>query len=474
MQFPINEKEVEIFNLIKKAGKKLNVPTYIVGGYVRDRLLGRNIDQVDIDIVCVGSGIQLANQLAAMLSPKPKISIFERFGTAMFCYKGIDYEFVGARKESYSKDSRKPIVEDGSLDDDQKRRDFTINALAISLNDGNYLEIIDSFDGLADLENKIIRTPLNPDITFSDDPLRMMRAIRFACQLDYIITDDCMKAIARNAERIKIISKERIITEIEKFMTVPKPSQGWILLFKTNLLQYVFPELQAMAGVEAINNVYHKDNFYHTMKVLDNMAEKSNNLWLRWAALLHDIGKPQTKRFETNKWTFHGHDDLGAKMVPRIFNTLKLPTDARMRYVQKLVALHQRPIALTKETITDSAVRRIIFEASEDLEDLMLLCRCDITTRDLSKLERYLQNYDFLCQRIDEIESKDKIRNWQPPIDGQFIMDNFGLKPGPNVGILKNKIRDAILDGDISNNFDEAYQMLIGLAAELGLKPIQK
>jgi len=417
MLFDIKPFEREIFELIAEVSKDLGYPTYVVGGYVRDRLLSR--PSKDIDIVCVGNGIALAEAIADRLVPKPKVAVYKRFGTAMFLHGNLEVEFVGARRESYRFDSRKPTVEDGSLEDDQNRRDLTINALAVSLNSENYGEIIDPFNGLVDLENKLLRTPLEPGRTFSDDPLRMMRAIRFATQLGFTIDPVTFNAIKVYKERIHIISQERITIELEKIMKSPKPSIGFKLLFDSGLLDIVFPEVSALYGVDIKKGVGHKDNFYHTIKVVDNICRNTKNIWLRWAALLHDIAKPPTKRFDPKAgWTFHGHEVVGAKMVPRIFRKLKLPMDSKMKYVQKLVRLHLRPISLTKENITDSAIRRLLFDAGDDIDDLMILCEADITSKNKNKVKRYLENYEMVRLKLKEVEEKDQLRNWQPPVSG--------------------------------------------------------
>ncbi|MEZ4987597.1 MAG: HD domain-containing protein [Saprospiraceae bacterium] len=469
MVFDIQPNERKIFEVIRAAAEELGVPAYVVGGYVRDRLLAR--PSKDMDIVCVGSGIELAERVASRLHPKPRVATFKRFGTAMLKHQGMEIEFVGARKESYRFDSRKPIVEEGSLEDDQNRRDFTINALAVSLNDRDYGTILDPFDGLEHLEQKIIITPLEPGKTFSDDPLRMLRAIRFSCQLGFTIHPVTLSAISEFANRIRIISQERIATELNKILLSTKPSIGFKLLFDTGLLHIILPELAAMQGVEVKNGVGHKDNFYHTLQVVDQLSAKSNDLWLRWAALLHDIAKPVTKRFEKGiGWTFHGHEAVGAAMVPRIFGRLRLPLDHKMKFVQKMVQLHQRPISLTDEDITDSAVRRLLFEAGDDIDNLMQLCEADITSKNEAKVRLYLQNYEYLRQRLQEVEAKDHLRNWQPPISGELIMETFHIPPCKEVGIIKNAIREAILDGDIPNEYEAAFAFMAQKATELGLK----
>lgn len=471
MVFDIQPHEREIFMMIEQAAASLEMPTYVVGGYVRDRLLGR--PSKDMDIVCVGSGIQLAQEIAARLRPIPRVVVYKRFGTAMLKHKDLEMEFVGARKESYRADSRKPTVENGTLEDDQNRRDFTINALAVSLNSNSFGEIIDPFGGLHHLEQKLIKTPLSPDRTFSDDPLRMMRGIRFSTQLNFNIEPETFESIARNKNRLKIVSAERITTELNKILMSPKPSVGFKKLFDTGLLHVFFPEMTALYGVETRNGRSHKDNFYHTLEVVDNLSEKTDNLWLRWAAVLHDIAKPPTKRFEKGQgWTFHGHEALGASMVPRIFRRLRLPLDSQMKYVQKLVRLHLRPISLTKDNITDSAVRRLLFDAGEDIDDLMLLCEADITSKNPKKVRRYLENYEVVRKELRELENKDRIRNWQPPITGEVIMRTFNLKPCREVGLVKMAIREAILDGKISNDYDQAYAFMLKKGIELGLEAV--
>ena len=468
MVFNIKPYERKIFELIQLSAKELEYPVYVVGGYVRDRLLARESN--DLDVVCVGDGIALAEKLATKLIPTPYIAVYRRFGTAMIRHKDIEIEFVGARKESYSIDSRKPAVENGTLEDDQNRRDFTINALAVSLNEDDYGEIKDPFNGFHDLENKIIRTPLDPDKTFADDPLRMMRAIRFSTQLDFEIEAVTLKSISKNKHRISIVSKERISAELEKIILSDRSSKGFKLLFNTGLLHIIFPEMAALQGVEIRNNIGHKDNFYHTLEVLENVSKDSNNLWLRWAAILHDIAKPPTKRFDPELgWTFHGHEALGAAMVPRIFKKMKLPLDAKMKYVQKLVLLHLRPIALTNDKVSDSAVRRLLFDAGEFIDDLLTLCKADITSKNEGKVNRYKENYRVLHQKIKEVEEKDHLRNWQPPITGDDIMRIFKLPPSREVGILKTAIREAILDGVVNNNYDDAYAFMMQKARELNM-----
>jgi poly(A) polymerase len=457
-----------IFKAISIEAEKLNEEAFVIGGFVRDLLLGR--EDKDIDIVCIGSGIELAEKVAKTLNIR-KVSVFKSFKTAMFHYNDMEIEFVGARKESYRIDSRKPIVEDGSLEDDQNRRDFSINAMAISLSPHNYGDVLDPFDGISDLKNKILRTPLDPDITYSDDPLRMMRGIRFSTELGFKLEPASLKAIKRNSHRLKIVSTERIMVEFNRIMSARTPSVGLKLLFETNLLHQFLPELCNLHGVEERNGIRHKDNFFHTLQVIDNVAVMSNNLWLRWGALMHDIAKPDTKRFHPDSgWSFHGHEDRGAQMVPGLFKRLKLPMDHKMKFVQKLVLLHLRPIALTKEEATDSALRRLLFEAGEDLEDLMILCKADITSKNEVKVKRYLENYEKVKIRLGEVEQKDHIRYWQPPIDGAEIMKTFGIKPGPEIGLIKNAIKEAILEGEIPNEYSAAYNFMINRAKEIGLK----
>jgi poly(A) polymerase len=460
-----------IFKVIADAGGKLQVETYVVGGFVRDLLLRRRC--MDIDFVCVGSGMDLAEAAAKSLNPNINVSLFKNFGTAHFRYEDYDLEFVGARRESYNRDSRKPIVAEGTLEDDQNRRDFTINAMAISLNKANYGELIAPFGGLDDLNKGIIRTPLDPDITFSDDPLRMMRAIRFATQLNFYIEEKTLEAIARNKERIRIISQERITDELNKIILCRKPSIGFRLLEETGLLAVILPEMQKLKGVETVDDKSHKDNFYHTLQVLDNITFSTHDLWLRWAAILHDIAKPATKRFEDGVgWTFHGHEVAGSKWVSRIFKNMKLPLGPEMKFVQKMVYLHLRPIALTKEEISDSALRRLLFEAGDDIESLMKLCEADITSKNKAKVNRYLQRFETVRQKLKDVEERDSLRNFQPPVSGELIMQTFNISPSKEVGTIKDRIKEAILDGEIRNDYREAYDMMMRLGEELGLKAI--
>ncbi|MFT4537074.1 MAG: poly(A) polymerase [Saprospiraceae bacterium] len=457
----------KVFKAVSEAGQALDQPVYVIGGYVRDLILKRQ--SKDIDFVVAGSGLELARKTAEILGVK-KVQYYKNFGTAAFMYKDLELEFVGARKESYQRDSRKPIVEDGTLEDDQNRRDFTINAMAISLNPDNFGEVIDPFDGIGDLDRKAIKTPLDPDITYSDDPLRMMRAIRFSAQLNFKIDPASFDSIANNKDRIKIISQERIITELNKIILSKKPSVGFKILFSTGLLHHIFPEMAALQGVEVRNGKSHKDNFYHTIEVLDNICENTDNLYLRWAAIMHDIAKPPTKRFnDTAGWTFHGHEDKGSRMVPGIFKRLKLPLDANMKYVQKLVRLHLRPIALTKEEITDAALRRVLFDAGEDVDDLMTLCRADITSKNPEKVRRYLQRFSVVESKLKDVEERDQIRNWEPPITGEIIMKTFDIGPSRAVGLIKDSIKEAILDGDIDNNYDQAFAHMMAKAKEIGV-----
>ncbi len=456
-----------VFRRVGTVADRLSLETYVVGGYVRDLLLKRA--SKDVDFVCVGSGIELAEAVARELGPRVKVNVFRNFGTAQIAFEKHDLEFVGARKESYRSDSRKPIVEDGTLEDDQKRRDFTINAMAIALNEKNYGTLIDPFDGTGDLKRKIIRTPLDPNITFSDDPLRMMRAVRFASQLNFDIEADTFAALTSEAERLKIVSAERIIDELNKIIMSPVPSYGFKLLFHSGLLAQFFPEMVALHGVEYVGNQAHKDNFFHTLQVLDNVARVSDNLWLRWAAIMHDIAKPATKKFDkTHGWTFHGHEEKGARMTPAIFRRLKLPMDERMLFVQKLVRLHLRPIPLVRN-VTDSAIRRLLFEAGDDIDSLMKLCRADITSKNNEKVTRFLKNFDLVEKKMGEVEQKDHIRNFQPPVTGDEIIRMYNLPPGRIIGELKERIKDAILDGEIRNDREEALGLLRRIAAEKGL-----
>lgn len=455
-----------IFKTIANCANQLGVDAYVIGGFVRDIYLNRT--SKDIDIVTIGKGIELAELVHKQLGDQAHLSVFKNFGTAQVKLDDLEIEFVGARKESYDRHSRKPIVEDGSLTDDQNRRDFTINALAIGLSKSNYGQLLDSFNGIQDIEHKIIRTPLAPDITYSDDPLRMMRAIRFASQLNFVIEHESLLAITRNKERIAIVSKERITDELNKIILSPVPSVGFKLLFDTGLLHLIFPEMIKLHGVETIDGKSHKDNFYHTLEVLDNISKNTDNLWLRWAAILHDIAKPATKRFEPDHgWTFHGHEDKGARMVPKIFTELRLPLNEKMKYVQKLVLLHLRPIVLAKTEISDSAIRRVLFEAGDDVDDLMVLCEADITTKNPNKVKRYLQNFELVRAKLKELEEKDKIRNWQPPVSGEEIMSIFKLPPSKVVGDLKNALKDAILDGIIPNERKAAMAFLEAKAKEI-------
>ena len=470
MDITCTDKELFILKKVAGAAQELGMETYLVGGFVRDKLLGR--DSKDADFVCVGDGIALAQAVAQKINPVPKVDYFKNFGTAHIRVNDdFDIEFVGARKESYQSHSRKPSVEPGTIADDQDRRDFTINALAIGLNKDNYGKLVDPFDGLKDLKNKIIRTPLEPSQTFSDDPLRMMRGIRFATQLGFTIEETTWQGIIDNAHRIKIISQERITDELNKIIASVKPSLGFDLLYKSGLLQLIFPPMVELAGAEYKDGVGHKDNFYHTLQVLDNLAVKSDDLWLRWAAILHDIAKPATKKFEDGHgWTFHGHEVVGGRMVPKIFAKLKLPQNEKMRFVRKMVELHLRPISLTKENITDSAIRRLLFDAGDDFDSLMLLCEADITSKNKQKVKRFLENFQLVRQRCKEVEEKDHVRNWQPPVDGEMIMEMFGLPPSKPVGILKDALKDAMLDGIIPNTKEAAVDFVVEKAKSMGLE----
>jgi poly(A) polymerase len=469
MNICLNDK---IFETLSSVITTENVQAYVIGGWVRDCLLKRDHQDKDIDIVVIGNGIEIAKKVARKIHPGLKVSIFKNFGTAMFRNGDYEIEFVGARKESYDRGSRKPVVENGTLEDDQKRRDFTINALAISLNRESFGEFLDPFGGLDDLKKKIIRTPLEPDKTFSDDPLRMMRAVRFATQLNFTIEDKTFNSIKENAERIKIVSAERIVTELNKIILCQHPSKGFILLEKAGLLRIIFPELDNLKGVETKDGKAHKDNFHHSIKVLDNISKNTDNLWLRWAALLHDIAKPATKKYLPDTgWSFHGHEYIGSRMIPDIFRKLKLPLNEKMKYVQKIIDLHLRPIALSQEIVTDSAIRRLLFEAGDDIDDLMILCEADITSKNEAKKTKHLENFKVVRNKLREIEEKDALRNFQPPIDGSEIIRAFGIKPGKEVGIIKNAIREAILDGIIPNEHEAARQLMLNKGIEIGLIP---
>jgi putative nucleotidyltransferase with HDIG domain len=473
MDIHCSPKEEELLHKVAEAAAELNMPCYLTGGFVRDKILNRLTK--DADFVCVGEGPVLAQKVAEKFFPLPKVNYFKNFGTAQFkLADGFDLEFVGARKESYRSTSRNPDVLPGSIADDQNRRDFTMNAMAISLNRDDYGKLVDPFGGVEDLENKIIKTPLDPNITFSDDPLRMMRAVRFATQLGFSIEPNTLRAIKDQSSRISIISQERITDELNKIVLSKQPSIGFSLLYDTGLLQLIFPQMVDLAGAEYIDGKGHKDNFYHTLQVLDNVATRSENLWLRWAAILHDIAKPATKRFEEGHgWTFHGHEVVGGKMVPKIFARLKLPLAENMKFVRKLVELHLRPISLSKEEITDSAIRRLLFDAGNDLDELMILCESDITSKNKHKVKRYLENFELVRQRCHEVEETDRIRNWQPPITGEEIMEIFALPPSKKVGDIKNAIKDAILDGKISNSYKAAYEFMIEKAKEYHLQPVK-
>jgi putative nucleotidyltransferase with HDIG domain len=460
-----------IFKTIQEASTLLNVETYVIGGFVRDFILKRG-DAKDIDIVAIGSGIELAKKVATLLPNNPKVQVFKTYGTAMLRSNDIEIEFVGARKESYAKDSRNPIVENGSLEDDQNRRDFTINALALSLTKNNFGDLLDSFDGYTHLNEQLLKTPLNPDITYSDDPLRMMRAIRFATQLNFKIELESLQAISRNHDRINIITKERIVDELNKIMNTPKPSIGFLLLEETGLLAHLIPELLNLKGVDEVEGQLHKDNFYHTLEVVDNIAKTTNNLWLRWAALLHDIGKAPTKKFSKKVgWTFHGHEFVGSKMVYKLFKRLKMPLNDKMKFVQKMVLMSSRPIVIADNNTTDSAVRRLVFDAGENIEDLMTLCEADITTKNQKKFKRYHNNFKIVRDKIIEVEERDQVRNFQPPVTGEEIMETFNLKPCREIGQIKETIKEAILEGEIANDHEEAKALMLKRGIELGLQP---
>ena len=462
----------KIFEVISQASQELNVESYVIGGFVRDFLLERDFKK-DIDVVAVGSGIELALKVSQLLPNKPKVQVFKTYGTAMLRFEDTEIEFVGARKESYSHDSRNPLVENGTLEDDQNRRDFTINALALSLNKDNFGDLVDPFDGLTALENKIIKTPLDPDITFSDDPLRMLRGIRFATQLGFEIEENSLNSITKNAERINIISGERIVDELNKILSTDKPSVGFLLLYKTGLLDIILPELTALNQVEEIEGQTHKNNFYHTLEVVDNICPNTDDVWLRWAALLHDIGKAPTKKFNKKQgWTFHGHEFLGGKMAKKIFERLRMPLNHKMKFVQKMVMMSSRPIVLSQDLVTDSAVRRLVFDAGEDVESLMTLCEADITTKNPNKFKKYHQNFEIVRKKIVEVEERDQVRNFQPPISGEEIMAIFNLQPSREIGVLKEAVKEAILEGEIPNEYQAAYDFVLKRGAKLGLKKV--
>ncbi|MDH3709590.1 MAG: CCA tRNA nucleotidyltransferase [Cyclobacteriaceae bacterium] len=474
MNFSKDLQGLDILKTVQEAADSMDIPSYLVGGWVRDLVLGKKAGK-DLDIVCVGDGIELARQVSSILPKTPKVVVFKNFGTAMLQHQGYELEFVGARKESYSRHSRKPNVEQGTLSDDQKRRDFTINAMAISLKASEFGELLDPFQGVEDLRKKIIRTPLDPLVTFSDDPLRMMRAVRFASQLNFDIEAGTFEAIREQSNRLKIVSVERITEELNKIILTPKPSYGFKLLHHADLLQFVLPSLVKLQGVETREGKGHKDNFYHTLQVLDNIAEHSDDLWLRWAALLHDIAKPATKRYHPKVgWTFHGHEDKGAQMVPKVFRSLRLPLNDKMKYVQKLVRLHLRPISLVKDHVTDSAIRRLIYDSGEHLEDLMTLCRADITSKNHSKVKKYLSNFDKVEKRVQQVEARDEIRNFQPVITGEIIMRTFNLPPSKMVGQIKEELKEAVLDGEVKNELGPARQYMIKIARDKGLEPVSQ